>query len=210
VVVTTDSVTEPADEALIAASRQARFVVLGCQDVTATGALLLGSTTLETAAHATCPIVAWRGDSTTPTDRPIVVGVDESAEGGALGTAFELADRFHAPLRAIHSWSWNRQTAEVTIPYLIDWDALERQQWQHLNDLVEPWRARFPDVNVTLICVPTKPSRALIEHSADAQLVVVGSRRRNTLARGLFGSTSLNLLHHSKVPVVLCPFPPHG
>lgn len=38
------------------------------------------------------------------------------------------------------------------------------------------------------------------------QLVVVGIRRRNSPTRWHLGSASLNLLHHSKVPVVLCPF----
>jgi nucleotide-binding universal stress UspA family protein len=75
----------------------------------------------------------------------------------------------------------------------------------NLNQQVEPWCARYPDVKVTLVRGPVKPSRALLQHAADAQLVVVGSRRRSALARELFGSTSFNLLHHSKVPVVLCP-----
>jgi nucleotide-binding universal stress UspA family protein len=206
-VVTTTSVDEPADEALSAASRTARLLVLGCDDVTATGAMLVGSTTLATLAHAVCPVVAWRGDSVAPTDQPIVVGVEGSAgDRGALGTAFELADSLGAPLRAVHSWSRSRPEADVTIPFLVNWDEWEDEQWQHLNEQVVPWRDRYPGVKVTLICGPVKPSRALLHQGTDAQLVVVGSRRRNALTRGLFGSTSLNLLHHSTVPVVLCAF----
>jgi nucleotide-binding universal stress UspA family protein len=206
VVVTTTSADDPADEALAAASQTARLLVLGCDDVSAAGAVLVGSTTLAAVAHAACPTVAWRGDAATPTDQPIVVGVDGSAgEGGALGTAFALADALGAPLRAIHSWSLPRLSIDLALPLVIDWDEWENQQWQHLSTQVEPWCARYPDVKVTLVCGPVKPSRALLQHAADAQLVVVGSRRRSALARELFGSTSLNLLHHSKVPVVLCP-----
>lgn len=209
-VVTTSSVSEPADEALAAAGSHARLVVLGSDDVTATGALLIGSATLATVAHATCPIVAWRGESTMPTTQPVVVGVDGStSDGGALGTAFELAARLGAPLRAIHSWTRSAPGANLAVPYLFDWNSLEENQWRHLDELIEPWRGRYPRVNVTRICVPGKPSRALVEHAADAQLVVVGSRRRNALTRGLFGSTSLNLLHHSRIPVVLCPIVEH-
>lgn len=205
-VVTTASCDDPADEALASASRAARLLVLGCDDVTAAGAVLVGSTTLAALAHAACPTVAWRDGAAAPTDQPIVVGVDGSAGyGGAVGTAFELADALGAPLRAIHSWPLPRPAIELALPLVVDWDEWENQQWQHLNEVVEPWRVRYPKVKVTLVCGPEKPSRALLQHAEDAQLVVVGRRRRNVLARGLFGSTSLNLLHHSKVPVVLCP-----
>ncbi|CAN5548211.1 universal stress protein [soil metagenome] len=204
--VTTAADDDPADESFGAASRSARLLVLGCDEVTPAGAVLVGSTTLATLARAACPTVAWRGDKLAPTDQPIVVGVDGStADGGALGTAFELADLLAAPLRAVHSWSHVRPP-DVTVPLLIDWEAVEAEQWRHLNQLVDPWRARYPDVKVTLVCGPAKASHALLAHADDAQLVVVGSRRRNALARGLFCSTSLNLLHHCTVPVVLCPF----
>ncbi len=214
VVVTTSTVTEPADRALIAASRDARLVVLACDDVTATGAVLAGSVTLATVAHAMCPIVAWRDDSASPnplpTSQPIVVGVDGSdSDGGALQTAFELAENLGAPLRAIHSWMRGAPAAERNLPSPLHRDSREENQWGRLDELVERWRGRYPGVEITQICVPGKPSAALVEHAADAQLVVVGSRRRNPLTRGLFGSTSLNLLHHSKVPVVLCPFAEH-
>jgi nucleotide-binding universal stress UspA family protein len=205
-VVTTISVDEPADVALDSASRTARFLVLACGDVTAAGALLIGSTTLATLANSTCPVVAWRGDATAPTDQTIVVGVDGSAdEGGPLGIAFDIADRFGAPLRVIYSWSLKRHVVEMNRPITVDWNASTQVQWRHVNTLVDGWRERHPGVRVTLICEPVKPSHALLLHAVGAQLVVVGSRRRNALTRGLFGSTSLNLLHHGKVPVMLCP-----
>lgn len=205
--VTTESVDEPADEALAVASRTARLLVLGCDDVNSAGAVLLGSTTLATLTRAVCPTVAWRGSNSAPTGQPIVAGVGGSAvDGGVLGTAFELADMLGAPLRVVHSLALSRSAADIRIPLLIDWNAVEAEQWHHLNAQVEPWRARYPDVKLTLVSGPLKSSRALLEHSDDAQMVVIGSRRRGALARSLFGSTSLNLLHHSTIPVVLCPF----
>jgi nucleotide-binding universal stress UspA family protein len=206
-VVTTLSVEESADEALPAASRAARLLVVGCDDVTATGAVLVGSTTLAALARSACPVVAWRGERIAPSEQPVVVGVDGSAkDGGALGTAFELADQLGAPLRVIHSWTREGHLAERNRPIMPKWDAYTRSQWQHLNELVDCWRGRHPLVKVTLICEPAKPGQALVLHALGAQLVVVGSRRRHGLTRGLFGSTSLNLLHHSSVPVLLCPF----
>lgn len=209
-VVTTAAATGPADEAVAAASRAARLVVLGCDDVTVAGALLIGSTTLAILDRAACPIVAWRGDSTQPTDQAIVVGLDGSAsDGGALGIAFEFADCLGAPLRVIHSWSHHHVAPSVITPIGREWDASAQAEWRHVNDGIHPWRERHPKVHVTLTCEPAKPNHAIVLQSADAQLVVVGSRRGQPLGRGLFGSTSFNLLHHSKVPVVLCPFDGH-
>lgn len=64
--VTTASVNEPADEALIEASREARLVVLGGKSVTPAAALLLGSISLSVATRAACPVVAFRGDRFEP------------------------------------------------------------------------------------------------------------------------------------------------
>jgi nucleotide-binding universal stress UspA family protein len=207
VAVTTTSLDLAADEALSAASRTARLLVLSCDDVTAVGELLIGSTTLATLAHARSPIVAWRGASIAPTSQPVVVGVDGCAgDGGALGIAFELADLFGAPLRVIYSWSVARHAMGANGPIEIHWDASTRAQWRRLNHVVEPWRKLHPDVDVALTCEPVKPGRALEIHSVGAQLVVLGSRRRNSPTHRLFGSTSSYLLHHCDVPVLLCPF----
>ncbi|CAN5664655.1 universal stress protein [soil metagenome] len=195
--VTTQSVNDPADMALVAASQTARMLVLGCDDVTATGAILVGSTTLATVADAQCPVVAWRGEPINPTEQPIVVGVRGPADDIALATGFEMAASLDVPLRAVHSLTRHREAVDRE-----DW---ENQQWSQLNGQIDRWRERHPGVKVTLVCGPLKSSHALVQHSVDAQMVVVGNRRRNALVRGLFGSTSLNLLHHSKVPVVLCP-----
>jgi|KBSSwiStaDraftv2_1062776.scaffolds.fasta_scaffold19959_4 nucleotide-binding universal stress UspA family protein len=209
-VVTTAESTIPANEALSAASATARLLVLACDDVTALGELLIGSTTLATLVHSKCPIVAWRGASTAPTHQPIVVGVDGCAsDGGALGVAFELADRFGAPLRVVYSWSVERPAIATNQPVQIQWNASTRAQWRRLNRVVDRWRILHPHVEVAVVCEPVKPGRALEIQSVGAQLVVVGSRRRNTTTQRLFGSTSLHLLHHCSAPVLLCPFDEH-
>lgn len=204
--VTTASTTSPADEALAAASRTARLVVLGCDDVTRTGALLIGSTTLTTIAQAHCPIVAWRGSSVAPTHQPIVVDFDGSADdGGALGLAFELAARLDAPLQAVYCWPHHPLSRMDTGPATIEWDESTQAQWRHLNHVIEQHRYLRPQVDATLICEANKPSYALMLYSEYAQLVVLGGRRSRSLNRGLLGSTALNLLHHCEVPLVLCP-----
>ncbi|MBJ7338128.1 universal stress protein [Mycolicibacterium sp.] len=201
----TEDVAEPVKIALIRLSRRARLVVLGCDEVTPSGALLLGSTTLDVASRALCPVVAWRGDATAPTPQPLVVGVDGSpSSGAALATAFTLANLFRAPLRVVHCWSTLVALDEAIAPFLTEGSELEAAERRAVSDAVAVWCRRYPDVEVATFVEPNKASRALLEHATDAQLVVVGTRGRNALMGSLFGSTSLNVLHHSRIPVVLC------
>lgn len=208
--VTTASLAESADGALAAASHSAKLLVLGCDDVSAVGALLVGSTTLATLARAECPVVAWRGEAVPPSQRPILVGVDGSGrDGGALGLAFELAAALDAPLWVVHSWSL-AGFANKHRPMVADWDANTKEQWRRLDELVEPWQERHPNVSVTRIGESAKASHALSLHAKCAQLVVVGhghgGSHPDRHVRRVLGSTSLNLLHHCDVPVVICPF----
>ena len=207
IVVTTDSTNTPADEALIQLGRTARMIVLGNSEVTAAGALFVGSTTLVVATHAACPVVAWRGPHTVPTSQPIVVGTDGTHSSAvALEAAFEFADRFEVKVAAVRSWSMPWPASAVTSPLLMDWDALEAAEWIQLAGAVDRCNQQYPQVCASCYVEPTNPTAALL-HQIDvdgAQLVVVGSRGRNALSSAVLGSTALNLLHHSTVPVMVC------
>jgi nucleotide-binding universal stress UspA family protein len=166
---------------------------------------MIGSTTLAVSAHSACPVIAWRGSAAVPTDQPIVLGVDGERTGAAaFRAAFEFADRFGVGLNAVHAWSAFRPPVDAITPYGVDWDALEALQWQSLLDVLEPWTELYPNVPMTLFVEPEGAGAALMHHVAESQLVVVGNRGRNALAGALLGSTSLNLLHHCPVPVMLC------
>ena len=183
-------------------SHHARLIVVGSEEVAPTAALLIGSTTAAVAAHSACPVVAWRGCHPTPTDGSVVLGVDGVRTGAAAFTAaFEFADRLGVGIKAVRAWSEFRPLPGTTNPYLIDWDSLEAIQWQKLLDALAPWTELYPDVEVTHFVEPDGASKALLHH---VELVVVGNRGRNVLAGTLLGSTSLNLLHHSPVPVMVC------
>jgi nucleotide-binding universal stress UspA family protein len=150
-------------------------------------------------------VVAWRGDLVAPTEQPIVLGVDGvHNSGAAIASAFELADRLGVGIVAVHAWSTRRPPGEVSLPFMIDWDEVENDERQHLADAMAPWIKLHPDVDVTCVVDPDRPSRALLRHLSNAQLVVVGSRGRGLLTGAVLGSTGLNLLHHSPVPVMIC------
>jgi nucleotide-binding universal stress UspA family protein len=196
---------EPVDVLLTQRSRRARLVVLGSDEVTPAAAVMIGSTTLAVSAHSACPVIAWRGRNALPTDQPVVLGVDfERTGAAAFRAAFEFADRFGLGLNAVHAWSPFRLPVDAIIPYGVDWDALEALRWQSILDVLKPWSELYPNVAVTLFVEPEGAGKALMHHVADSQLVVVGTRGLNALAGALLGSTSLNLLHHCPVPVMVC------
>ena len=203
--VTSAHLPDPIDEALVSLSRHARMIVLGSDEVSAGAAVLVGSTTVAVASHAACPVVAWRGDIVAPTDQPIVLGVDGDDDSRvALEAAFELAERLGVGIVAVHAWSTRRPPAEVVLPLLIDWDAVAAEELQSLTETIAPWKRLYPGVDVTCTVHRDKPSSAILRHTADAQLVIVGSRGRGAFTGALLGSTGLNLLHHSRVPTMIC------
>lgn len=202
--ITSEATLVPAAKALIELSHTARLVVVGSDDVNPGAALLLGSTSLAVAMHAASPVIVWRGEAL-PNAQSVVVGVDGTPAGAAaLDAAFDYADRFGVPLTAVHAWSIGVSPGELAIPYIIDRDALETAEVAVLTDAVAEVSARYPDVDVRLAAEQLKPGHALLRHLDGAQLVVVGNHRRNVLSAVVLGSTSLNLLHHSAVPVMVC------
>lgn len=204
VTVTTECLDEPIAEGLVRASKRAEVVVVGCEDVNPAAALLVGSTSLAVATHAACPVVVWRNVAT-PDDRPVLVGVDDTPAGTtALETAFGYAERLGVPVRAVHAWRYALEAGRVAIPYVIDWEAVKAAEARFLHTAVAPLRDRHPDVDVECRVVQGKPSSALLQQCADAQLVVVGNHRRSALTSVVLGSTPLNLLHHSPIPVMVC------
>ncbi|OBC16425.1 universal stress protein [Mycobacterium sp. 852013-50091_SCH5140682] len=204
--VTTASVNEPADTALIAASRTAQLVVLGGKSVTPAAALLLGSVSLAVATRAECPVVAFRGDTVAPGDGRVVVGVDDGpAAAAALAAAFAFADRFGASITAVRSLSLTPPAeAGVTIPFLIDWEGLQAAELVSLAAAVDAENTKHPSVEAKCFVELQSPGKALLGHASDAQLIVVGTRGRGAVVGTLLGSTSLNMLHHSPVPVLIC------
>jgi nucleotide-binding universal stress UspA family protein len=203
--ITTEQLHESADAALIDISRRARLIVVGCDEVTPGGAVLIGSMTLAVAAGSVCPLIAWRGEAVVPNEKPIVLGVDNHGDSdAAVATAFELADRMAIEIVAVHAWSARRSPGDVTLPSMIDWAAVEDDHRTRLSNALQPWMERYPDVKVTCVVEATRPDKALLAHTDNAQIVAVGSRSRGLLSVALLGSTGLNLLHHSAIPVLIC------
>ncbi len=92
---------------------------------------------------------------------------------------------------------------DTSVSLLVDWDAVQVEEHQLLAERLAGWAAKYPDVAVERVVTMDRPTHALQERSAGAQLLVVGSRGRGGVVGTILGSVSQTLLHHAACPVVI-------
>ncbi|WP_257890775.1 universal stress protein [Rhodococcus sp. USK10] len=98
----------------------------------------------------------------------------------------------------------------MTIPLLVDRDALQKSELDVLAAHLVEMRERYPGVAVTEVVEPTTPARLILDQAMDAQLVVVGSHGHGRLAGAILGSVSQHLLRHSPCPIMIHRAPHHS
>jgi nucleotide-binding universal stress UspA family protein len=180
------------------------MVVVGSRGRGGFTGLLLGSVSQHVATHAAGPVVVVRARPW-QADGPVVVGVDESdGTGHALDVAFEEAALRDAGIVVLHAYLPDVRTWGLDLlPEVEDEHVRRTIELDRLNDIVEPWRKRFPAVDVEVAAVDGQAAARLIDASATARLMVVGSRGRGGFTGLLLGSVGLQLLHHAGCPVLI-------
>jgi len=189
---------------LIAESRTAHLLVLGSRGLGGFTGILVGSTAIALVAQGRCPVAVIRG--ATPADGPVVVGVDGSpASEAAVALAFEEASLRGVDLVAVHTWiEYSSDNAYAYArQFAVDWNAIETRERETLAERLAGWQEKFPDVAVRRIVTRDRPVSALLEHGADAQLLVVGSRGHGGFTGMLLGSTSQALIYHATCPLLV-------
>lgn len=186
-------------------SVQAREVVVGAHGRTPSH-VPLGSVAHAVAMHAACPVVVVRAPvNAAALSGPVVVGVDGSAVSAkAVAFALEQASLRGTSLVAIHAW-WLEVVEGVvaTTPGGPEWRRAEELMQLGVAETLAGHRDRYPDVDVSVRLVRTRPAEALVEASADASLVVVGARGRGGFAGLLLGSVSREVLLNAAGPVAV-------
>ncbi|WP_026315970.1 universal stress protein [Actinokineospora enzanensis] len=192
----------PAAE-LLDLAKDAAVLVTGHRGIGGFEGLLLGSVSAAVAAHARCPVVVVRGSSAP--DGPVIVGVDGSAAGdAAIEFAFAEASARGHGLLAVHAWSDIAYAgAWMPLPLVIDWDEVAGDEERLLAERLAGLSEKYPDVPVRRVLVRDRAARALLKHTADAQLLVVGGHGRHLLTGLGMGSTTRALLHHADCPVAV-------
>ncbi|WIX83724.1 universal stress protein [Amycolatopsis carbonis] len=201
--VMTKTSTAGAEAALRQASAGALVLVLGPPTGTLSG-LLAGSPDADLIARAGCPVVIVRGTGATRAGGPVVVGVDGSPmSDAALAWAFEEASRRGTRLVAVHAWrdtESGRPFASNPGSPLVEIGEVEQRL---LAERLAGRRERYPDVDVEPVVERDLPGDKLLERSAEAALVVVGSRGRGGFTGMVLGSTTHALLHRADCPVMV-------
>lgn len=188
-------------EALIEAAGKADLLVVGNHGLGGFRGLLLGSVAYGVAGQAPGNVVVVP-EVPAPARGEVVVGVDGSQIGAAaLDFAFEEAALRGATLRAVHAWTWF-EAGGGFFPRPGDADD-EQARARVLKEALAGPRERYPDLEVIEEVVRGHPAEVLKQASDGADLLVVGSRGRGTLAGLLLGSVSQAMLQHATCPVAV-------
>lgn len=195
-----------ASVALVDASHGAVLVVVGSRGRAAFASAVLGSTSLDVAVHAACPVVVVReAPARPPTGAGVVVGSDGSlGSGPAIEEGFRQADARGVPLTVVHAWQldfagagWTPADTERVRGEVAE------QERALAAEAVAGWGEKYPDVQLRQVVVNAHPVEALVEHSREAELLVVGSRGRGGFKGMVLGSVSRDVLGRAHCPAMV-------
>ncbi|MEQ7125847.1 universal stress protein [Actinopolymorpha sp. B11F2] len=203
----------PASEVLIDASNRSPLCVVGRRGRGRLASRVLGSTSTTLVAESAIPLVVVPPEWVPGQDqgRHVLVGVDIPPHDiGPLDFAFAAARQASAPLVVLCAWDLGASASREVRSALGD----------VLGEILAPWRARFADVDVTVVVEHTHPAPALVAHAEHARLLVLGTSTRPPRPRSSLtgrpashfgdrqgGAVARAVLCDAAVPVAVVPAP---
>ncbi|MFF1284523.1 universal stress protein [Streptomyces sp. NPDC058299] len=217
----------PADSpvsALLKAAEQAELLVLGSRGLGGVAGFVMGSVSQQVVARASHPVVLVRVGGSTADEhfsapdgispdeipgipyRDVVLGLDTGRScDGLIEFAFDAAGRRGSSLRVIHIFSRPPDFAATDRIVPVSGPELRAEQELAVAAVLRPWCEKFPEVAVTESVTEGRAADELISASADAALVVVGRRIRETRLGIHLGPVAYAALHHAPCPVSVVP-----
>ncbi|WP_306324713.1 universal stress protein [Streptomyces venezuelae] len=191
---------------LVAAGEAGDLLVLGSRALGSVAGYLVGSVGLTVAGAVDRPLVLVRASDGAAGDGAVTVGVDALRPADAVTEfAFEEAARRRTGVNAVYAQQLPLYAGlgPAMVPDIRPAVAPEFER--SLDDLLEPWRAKYPDVTARARVVIGSAGLELVQAAGDAGLVVVGRRTRRSTLGAHIGSVAHAVLHHSRAPVALVP-----
>ncbi|MBB4983920.1 MULTISPECIES: universal stress protein [Streptomyces] len=191
---------------LVAAAEEGTLLVLGSRALGSVAGYLMGSVGLSVAGVVERPVVLVRDHGDVSPRGSVTVGVDaQQPEDAALQFAFEEAERRLGSVHVVYAQQLPSYgtlgPAMVSDVRLAVAPEIERS----LDDLLEPWRTKHPDVTATARVTIGSAGLELVRASGDSALMVVGRRTRRSVLGARLGSVAHAVLHHSRAPVAVVP-----
>ncbi len=198
----------PPITSIVEGSKDSELVVVGSHGAGSLAAILIGSVARGVAHRAPCPVVLVPNVPLRATVGKIVVGTDGSpAAEAAMDWADDESRLWDAELTVTHSCYYPYHAGHVTTgggAALMEVDAM--MLLANAGHRIDARRGSGTKVRTLLL--PGPPATALVEASADSDLLVVGARGRSALKAALLGSTSNQAIHHARCPIAIIHTPP--
>lgn len=192
-------------EALVGQSASADLVVIGYHRRHPVLSTLSGALPARFAARSHCSTVIVPEDWE-PRDGGIVVGVgDDDVADTAVEFAVREAQHPRRALEVVHSWQLPTPSWDAVAALVASADDLRDAHRDILGSLVTRLRDAHPALDIREALTEGPAATSLLDAADDAELIVIGTHRRGPVSGLLLGSTAVDLLPRSRVPVCVVP-----
>jgi nucleotide-binding universal stress UspA family protein len=198
--------------ALVDRAEGAGLLVVGSRGRGAMASALLGSVALHCVTHAPCPVLVVHGDPQVrpPASAVVVVGLDGSEVGmAALREGVAEAGRLGCRVEVLAAYSQDFYWTDVYTASPPATDHARATVREHAEQAIRTVTteqsarpgAPLPPISVAVVEGPA--DEALVERSADALMLVVGSRGHGPIRGLVLGSIALHCAIHGRCPVLV-------
>ncbi|MCQ8187669.1 universal stress protein [Streptomyces rugosispiralis] len=201
-----DLVADEAETALLDAAAHSRLLVLGSRGLDRVASFFLGDIGLHTIARAERPVVLMRtGQGAREHPGRVVVGLSlHGPQDNLLEFAYVTAFTRGVPLHAVHGRRPDRAHATRDTEADVSRDTAEPAR-RELDEVLRPWRERFPRVRVVDEVRLESPAQAVVEAAAGSDLLMVGRRKHPPALGPRLGPVVQAAVHHASCPVAVVP-----